>query len=357
MASTELPNPFTPLAWLPTDIANELEVSRYLYVGTAGAWTWDWLSSLPQEFQLFYRSGVTISNVVYILSRLSTAAFLATSIAFQAGNVANCHTLVVGIGWMIGFASSFNSLLFWLRIKAVFSSSPFVVWAFFTLWLAAAATALTTPFGIDGVHIGTTQSCVNSNVKSWISAATILLAVHDTSVFIAISIRLLNFNSVADTFMGRVKVFLGGNGMGQISKMVLQTGQLYYLATVGMNILTMIFLANTKFPAIYRAMFGITNLSLQNAMACRVYRSIHLGLIKDPISSFSTGAIPPLTSRPIRFGAGSNFQARMASTTTEISLGNLPTSNVSKGVRVEVNTETVTDGQDWQPKSELKFDV
>lgn len=31
-----LPNPLTPLAWLPPDTAVQLEVSRYLYSATVG---------------------------------------------------------------------------------------------------------------------------------------------------------------------------------------------------------------------------------------------------------------------------------------------------------------------------------
>lgn len=32
--ATELPNPFTPLAFLPPTLASQLEASRYLYVAT-----------------------------------------------------------------------------------------------------------------------------------------------------------------------------------------------------------------------------------------------------------------------------------------------------------------------------------
>ena len=38
-------------------------------------------------------------------------------------------------------------------------------------------------------------------------------------------------------------------------------------------------------PAIYHLMFSIPNLALENAMACRVYRAVKLGLIKNPEST------------------------------------------------------------------------
>jgi hypothetical protein len=40
-------------------------------------------------------------------------------------------------------------------------------------------------------------------------------------------------------------------------------------------------------PAISRAMLSVPSLALANAMACRVYRAVKLGLIEDPISTIS----------------------------------------------------------------------
>src|SRR5882672_12561570 len=38
-------------------------------------------------------------------------------------------------------------------------------------------------------------------------------------------------------------------------------------------------------PAIYHLMFSIPNLALENAMACRVYRAVKLGFIRNPEST------------------------------------------------------------------------
>ena len=38
-------------------------------------------------------------------------------------------------------------------------------------------------------------------------------------------------------------------------------------------------------PTTYHSMFSVPNLALENAMACRVYRAVKLGLIKNPEST------------------------------------------------------------------------
>lgn len=84
-----LPNPNTPLAFLEPTLANQFEVSRYLYVAglsvsrTAGsllskhqidrpllqAFVWDWLMSIPEECKIFRGSKLSVPNVAYFLSR------------------------------------------------------------------------------------------------------------------------------------------------------------------------------------------------------------------------------------------------------------------------------------------------
>lgn len=103
-----------------------------------------------------------------------------------------------------------------------------MVIAFFGLLWLATFSAITAPFGVDGTHIGTTQFCINSDVKSFSSAGLIVGAAHDTLVFLAITVRLLMY-SLADTWTARFRAFFSGRGMGNISKALLHTGQQYYL--------------------------------------------------------------------------------------------------------------------------------
>lgn len=151
-------------------------------------------------------------------------------LTYHLGSVApvgDCHVLAKAIGWCGGIAMPLNSLLFFFRVRAVFNSNKFIVTLFGLLWLATLG-CLSAPFAVDGIHIGTTQYCVNSDVKSYSSAGIVIIAVHDTLVFFAITIKLTMF-SLADTWPERIRTFFSGRGMGFMSKALLTTGQLYYL--------------------------------------------------------------------------------------------------------------------------------
>lgn len=142
--------------------------------------------------------------------------------------VNHCHILAKTIGWFGAFALPCNSLLFFLRVRAVFRYSNTVRLAFTLLW-STTFLALTIPFSVDGTHIGTTMSCVNSQVKLLSSAGTVATAVFDTMVFLAISFRLLQL-SLTDNWRDRFfKSFFNGEGLSWVTKAVLHTGQLYYM--------------------------------------------------------------------------------------------------------------------------------
>lgn len=51
-------------------------------------------------------------------------------------------------------------------------------------------------------------------------------------------------------------------------------------------------------PAIYHSMFAVPNLALENAMACRVYRAVQLGFIKDPESTHYGNTVESPNSAP-----------------------------------------------------------
>jgi len=52
-------------------------------------------------------------------------------------------------------------------------------------------------------------------------------------------------------------------------------------ATVGINFVAAVVILMPSFPPVYRAMFTFLNITLQNSMACRVYRQLKIGLIRD----------------------------------------------------------------------------
>ena len=84
--ATELPNPFTPLAFLPPPLANQLEASRYLFAATVGvrsnrhlpgridlhlaqAYVWDIGLNLGNDYTLLFKHRVRFPTIVYFMSR------------------------------------------------------------------------------------------------------------------------------------------------------------------------------------------------------------------------------------------------------------------------------------------------
>lgn len=69
--------------------------------------------------------------------------------------------------------------------------------------------------------------------------------------------------------------------------------------TVQMNIVAMVVILTPSVPPVIRAMFSIPNVALQNAMACRVYRQLKLGMIRETLSMGTSHPSGKL-SAPIR---------------------------------------------------------
>ena len=79
-------------------------------------------------------------------------------------------------------------------------------------------------------------------------------------------------------------------------------------------------------PAVYRTMLSVPNLGLENAMACRVYRAVKLGFIKDYRSARKTSP---------RFSTVRDTGPEFAFT--------IPTLNESHNFQVNLNITTTAD--------------
>jgi len=301
---SQIINPYTPLAYLPAATANQFEASRYLYVATLGAFLWDWFMSMPEEYRLLAKASRPVPVFVYFLSRISAVLYILTSTLFQAAPIPNCQALQLTLGICYCFAVSSASYLFFLRIQAVFHQNKLVQGIFAILWLGVLGGSITVPLATKGAHIAPTQYCINSEVKSFASTAVIMSTINDSLVFLAISVKLLSSDNVEHSAKDRLKMFFStsgnGNGLSSISSALFQGGQIYYLTTVGMNLLTMIMVLTPSAPPVYRAMFTIPNNALQSVMACRVFRQLRLGLLPNISYPSNTQPNVPLPWRPTR---------------------------------------------------------
>lgn len=139
----------------------------------------------------------------------------------------HCEVVIKVVTWLVALALPTNSFLFFLRVRAVFLQSPYIVWAFFALWLTTFA-SITAPFSFQAIQLGPTRWCINSVVREYSAVTFVTIFVFDTSVFFTISFK-ITIHGMAHDLRSWVNVFSTGSGVGYMSRALLRTGQLYYL--------------------------------------------------------------------------------------------------------------------------------
>ncbi|TCD63189.1 hypothetical protein EIP91_005856 [Steccherinum ochraceum] len=275
-----------PLAYLPPEVAAQIMDIRYLTMACLAGWVWDAVIAVPDEVKMLQRSRMKGPDVVYIGSRMLEFSFLVIAATYCSGHVKNCHAIAVLQGVAASLQIMANSLLFIFRIKAVFFDHRVIRWSFYLFWIAVSASSLTAPITLHAHPLGSTGLCVNSRLDTSVGAASILVAAFDTLVFTSITAKLLSLNR----FEGHTsawRMFLTGKGLGHVSRLILQTGQLYYLITVGATIASSVAILCPSVPTPYAdATIPVTGF-LTNAMATRVYRQLKLGVYHDGSFSLS----------------------------------------------------------------------
>ena len=131
-----------------------------------------------------------------------------------------------GVAWSEAFALIFNSSLFLFRVWGVFSRSLHVKVLFVLLWTTTLS-ALAIPPSAAFIHL--VPGCHLSQVKPVALVCFAIVTVFDTMVFFAISLQMLRINAAKPLSQTHnLAKFFHGKGMGNASKIVLQTGQFYY---------------------------------------------------------------------------------------------------------------------------------
>ncbi|KZP15019.1 hypothetical protein FIBSPDRAFT_1048396 [Athelia psychrophila] len=289
----DIPNPTTPLTFLPPEIGNQYQTACYVTVATLGAFMWDWLMSMSEEKKMLARGRWSLWTSVYFASRIWALGLCITSTVLQGkstlssqmlliGHITNCRAMLhVAIAFII-LSTTTNLLLFLFRVRAVYGNSVLVTLVFGFLWLAVLATALMVPFATDAAHIGPTQRCINTTVKSRVGLVICVNALTSTLAFIAISAKIISTSNTANPsgVMGCLKIFFTGSGVSTIARGLLRGGQFYYFVMILANIAqaSMVF---SRFAPVWKAMLNIPAIALGNVMITRVYRAVVLGYIAD----------------------------------------------------------------------------
>jgi len=238
---------------------------------------------------------------VYVAVRISSVVFLASivSLAETTTPEAARHLITVTNIIIIPAASG----LFCIRLTAVYSHDKYVLIFFGVCWLGLLG--IFAYISIEGmarcsrVNISTPCFMVQP-IDAW---GYIAAAIYDTLMYLAISWRLASL-AMVDRWQDRLKSFVTAKDLGWLSKVLLQSGQMYYFMTIGVTICTTIFIYSPSVPAEWNPLFVPINATVTSVMACRLFRVLKLDLLIKPMADGTIskivnrdmGVIPPQQS-------------------------------------------------------------
>ncbi|KAJ7854643.1 hypothetical protein B0H13DRAFT_2578790 [Mycena leptocephala] len=271
-----------PLSLVATDPAGEVEILRYVWVGTAAVFIWDVLNNAEAEYRLLFKHKVRREVVTYFTSRILCLAYVIGSLIFFTNPVGSCRTLNRALDALYSVALPSTSLLFFFRVRTIYGKARTATGVFGLLWVAELAACIVVPFGTAGINIGPTPYCFIAELAPYIAVAPITRIIFDTAVFVATSYRLIDNNYIDYFWRAKFRVFLTGGSLPSFSRSLLADGQMYYIVTVFSNIAMASLILAPGLSPMYRNLVTLPNLVLTSVMACRVYRHTRLVLTQEP---------------------------------------------------------------------------
>ncbi|KZP09510.1 hypothetical protein FIBSPDRAFT_963905 [Athelia psychrophila] len=193
---------------------------------------WDILICLEQEVDLALTGGFCPSSVVYFASRIGILLWGVLSLLMQNAPVPHCETI-----WRITMTISIiaggsTSLLFVIRVCAVYEQSKAVKLFFGIFWLAIPVASALVAINGHSSHAGLT-TCPIHNIRHFTSLCLWVEAAFNTSIFIAITWRIISYSTACKVSPWQS---FRGAGLPHICRELLQSGQLFYFVTVGITL-------------------------------------------------------------------------------------------------------------------------
>ncbi|PPQ94179.1 hypothetical protein CVT25_003816 [Psilocybe cyanescens] len=230
LAEPQILNPFTPMAFLLPEVASQVVISGYMVVGSCGVFIWDVINNIKADYILLSRYPMRFPTIVYIMSRrLATLGYVLSATIYQTAPVGRCARFEMALNVFNTIAIPITSILFFIRVRAIYEGNKFVSAFFALMWLAVLAGSFSTTQGVTGTAIGPTSYCMISQMSPYVVAAGVIPLVNDTMIFLAISWRLMRNSLHHVNFKHGVRAIIFGDYMPVFSRALLQDGQIYYL--------------------------------------------------------------------------------------------------------------------------------
>ncbi|KZP04027.1 hypothetical protein FIBSPDRAFT_671104, partial [Athelia psychrophila] len=235
------------------------------------AYSYDWLLSIAEEHRVMSRAGITWPITIYFLSRCALIYSIFTVLA----PTGHCAPLVVLFVTCVATRTICTSFLFFLRVRAVYLCSRSVTVLFGILWLIVATLNIYTDASIRAGPLTDNQYCINFQVQHF-TYPSITSFVYDTFVFIAISYRLAADAATEQSWRARLQSAVTGKGLFNVSRALMISGQLYYLAIILFFWVILAVMVSPMISDSYHYALNTPYMVFTNIMACRVFRGVAL---------------------------------------------------------------------------------
>ena len=122
-----------------------------------------------------------------------------------------------------------------IRVLAVYQRSHCVKVIFRILLLCVFGAALAEPFAVLANLVA--GQCVAPSADTFGTAGILGVATTgiDALIFLAITYQILKWHAIGDRWQDKAKGFFRGEGLFKMSKLLLQTGQLYYAYVISLT--------------------------------------------------------------------------------------------------------------------------
>ncbi|KZP31040.1 hypothetical protein FIBSPDRAFT_850031 [Athelia psychrophila] len=273
-----------PFSVLPPAIAGQYQASCYILAATLTAYVYDWLLSISEEQAIYARYGLPRSNAIYLFSRrVSYSLILPHLTSIPVPPMDGCQAVERSVGVLSVLTTAATSSLFLLRVRAVYSYSAVVTTLLGCLWVGMIGGTAYYIKSLSAQHIPTTDRCTESSTDNYLLILpTVVLGVTDTIIFVAISYRPACNSISADAGRcGWVQAFMKGDGLYSLSKALLKSGQVYFLATIGAFLVNLVVMTASGVPNSMRYILLPAYVGFTNIMACVVFRWVALAVYHE----------------------------------------------------------------------------
>jgi len=230
--ASQVLNPFTPMAFLPPELASQAVLAGFVVACSLSVLIWDVLHHLGDDFHLAFRKRFRFPTAVYFLSRTATLVYLVGKNVQLNSQIIHCRAMEIIMCGAFVVAHSATSFLFYIRVCAVYGMKRSVVAFFGLTWLIVVAGAAATFTAQEGVHIGPTLYCTSRLRNKFIIATSATDLFNDSLIFVAILYRLSVANMSGEENGTKRKIWDPVRRLTALqgfTKGFLQDSQIYYL--------------------------------------------------------------------------------------------------------------------------------